>query len=95
MNEREYQSLKESIRTEGLKDAIIVNSDGHIIDGQHRKRACIELGIKPRYSIVEFPTSHLIKRIKLYPLLRNREYKMLERLRERAAKKKAISLLKK
>jgi ParB-like nuclease domain len=43
----EYRELKESIRSIGQSFSII-SYKGEIIDGRHRLKACIELGIKPR-----------------------------------------------
>jgi ParB-like chromosome segregation protein Spo0J len=51
MTEVEFQRLKQSIREYGLKIPIEVMSDGTIIDGHHRYRACKELGIEPTYHI--------------------------------------------
>jgi ParB-like chromosome segregation protein Spo0J len=43
----EYQSLKQSIKENGFWNSspIVTNSDGIILDGHHRYRACQELGI--------------------------------------------------
>jgi hypothetical protein len=45
--EQEYQSLKQSIKENGFWDSnpIVINSEGIILDGHHRYRACQELGI--------------------------------------------------
>jgi ParB-like nuclease domain len=51
----EYESLKESIKQNGLWVPIIVNSQGVILDGHHRYKACQELGIKePKTMIKDF-----------------------------------------
>jgi hypothetical protein len=47
MNWRDYQMLKSDITENGLKEAIVVYK-GKIIDGRHRYRACLELGIDPK-----------------------------------------------
>jgi AraC-like DNA-binding protein/predicted nucleic acid-binding protein len=47
----EYERLKQSIKEYGLKIPIEVMSDGTIIDGHHRYKACKELGIEPTYHI--------------------------------------------
>src|SRR5947208_12332814 len=45
----EYQSLKESIKQDGLFVPIIVNQNGVLLDGHHRYKACQELGIQPKF----------------------------------------------
>lgn len=49
MTDEEYQSLKEDIRSKGLRQPIVVDSQGRILDGRHRQRACDELGITPTF----------------------------------------------
>lgn len=45
LSDEEYQELKDSIATHGVLQPILVDHNGDIIDGHHRKRACDELGI--------------------------------------------------
>ena len=45
------RKLKRNIKEIGLIQPITVDSEGHIIDGQHRFHACRELGIPVRYII--------------------------------------------
>lgn len=52
MNHSQFAELKEDIRANSLRDAITL-LDGKILDGRHRYRACVELGIDPVYE--EFP----------------------------------------
>lgn len=49
MPEDAYEEFKEDIRLHGQYDDIII-SKGVLIDGRHRLRACLELGIEPRWS---------------------------------------------
>ena len=49
MTEEEFAELKKSIQTEGQHYPIIVNEDLEVLDGHHRFRACIELGIRTRF----------------------------------------------
>jgi len=58
----EYNSLKESIKQNGLWMPIICNVDGVILDGHHRFMACIELKIKTKYAIREFENKLLEKK---------------------------------
>jgi ParB-like chromosome segregation protein Spo0J len=46
LSKEEYESLKESIKQNGLWVPIIVNSQGVILDGHHRYKACQELELK-------------------------------------------------
>lgn len=54
--DQEYQSLKQSIKENGFWEShpIVINSEGIILDGHHRYRACQELGIQPRTTIMQF-----------------------------------------
>ena len=47
MNWQDYQILKFDISENGLREAIVVHN-GRIVDGRHRYRACLELGIEPK-----------------------------------------------
>ena len=49
MTEDEYAKLEESIREVGLLEEITLWR-GTVIDGLHRLRACLRLGIEPRFS---------------------------------------------
>ena len=51
MREPEYDRLKGSIRQAGLLEPIVMWR-GAIIDGRHRLRACLELGVDPRFHIL-------------------------------------------
>ena len=54
LTREEYESLKESIKQNGLWVPLIVNQDGVLLDGHHRYKVCQELGIKPHYIVKEF-----------------------------------------
>lgn len=51
MSDDEFTELKESIRTQGLLHPVIVSDIDPllIIDGRNRVRACVELGLVPRF----------------------------------------------
>ena len=49
--EPEYGALKESIRRLGLLDPILMWR-GTVVDGYHRLRACLELGIEPQFHVL-------------------------------------------
>ncbi len=62
LTESEYQSLKESIKQNGIWIPIIVNKHGVILDGHHRLRACQELRILPKAVVREFENDLLEKK---------------------------------
>jgi modification methylase len=45
----EYERLKADIAANGLLEAIWLHPDSSIIDGRNRHRACLDLGIEPRF----------------------------------------------
>ncbi|MBN2326732.1 MAG: hypothetical protein JXR73_06225 [Candidatus Omnitrophica bacterium] len=47
MDSKRYESLREDIRVNGLREPIIL-MDGMILDGRNRYMACRELGVKPK-----------------------------------------------
>jgi hypothetical protein len=49
MEDEDFDDLVESIRLTGLRNAILLDSEGLIIDGRNRYRACLIAGKKPRY----------------------------------------------
>jgi ParB-like chromosome segregation protein Spo0J len=54
LSPEEYESLRQSIKENGLYLPIIVNQNGIILDGHHRYKACQELGIEPKTIVREF-----------------------------------------
>jgi ParB-like chromosome segregation protein Spo0J len=50
----EYEALKQSVKENGLYVPIIVDQNGVLLDGHHRYKVCLELGIEPSYLIKEF-----------------------------------------
>lgn len=53
MEDDEYKALADSIFKNGQREFISVWK-GKILDGVHRYRACMELGIVPKYEILQF-----------------------------------------
>jgi len=45
----DFEQFKADIAENGLLEAIWLHPDGSIIDGRNRHRACLELGIQPRF----------------------------------------------
>lgn len=51
LSQKEFDSLKESIKNKGQLEKIVVNPALEILDGHHRYKACLELGKKPEFEI--------------------------------------------
>lgn len=45
----EFDALVESIRTQGLREAVWLTADGALLDGRNRVRACQAAGVKPDF----------------------------------------------
>jgi ParB-like chromosome segregation protein Spo0J len=45
----DYSALRASIKKNGLYSPIVLSSTGTILDGVHRHRVCLELGVEPRF----------------------------------------------
>jgi len=50
LNEREQQELENSIKKIGLQEEITLY-ERKILDGVHRYKACIKVGVEPRYKM--------------------------------------------
>ena len=55
MKDEEFSALKESIKENGLRDAISL-FEGQVLDGRHRYLACKEVGVKPRFTNLPLDT---------------------------------------
>lgn len=60
MNDDEFEAFKDDIRQHGQQVPILVQH-GQLIDGRHRYRACLELGIEPM--VEEVPENESIERL--------------------------------
>lgn len=47
LSDSDYQKLKASIAAYGVFDHIVINEKNQILDGRHRWKACVELGVIP------------------------------------------------
>ena len=47
MSDEEYESLKADIAAHGQREPLVVH-EGRVLDGRHRYRACLELGLEPK-----------------------------------------------
>jgi ParB-like chromosome segregation protein Spo0J len=72
MTDEEFSELKASIKAEGQHYAIIVNEDLEVLDGHHRYRACIELGVEPDFEVRKFEDKLLEKKFVIEANLRRR-----------------------
>jgi ParB-like chromosome segregation protein Spo0J len=57
LSEEEYNSVKKSVKENGLYIPIIVDQNGIILDGHHRYKICKELGIEPQFLVRNFNDS--------------------------------------
>lgn len=61
-SEFEFELLKKSIKEDGFTQPVLIKADGTIVDGEHRWRACKELGF-PEIPAVEVDMSDAQMRI--------------------------------
>lgn len=71
----QYQSLKASIREHGFyrEYPILLNDKGEVVDGHHRLRACLELGIDP-YTVYKSFESKLHEKLFVSQINRARRH---------------------
>jgi ParB-like chromosome segregation protein Spo0J len=72
MSEEEFAELKASIQMEGQHYPIVANEDLEVLDGHHRFRACVELGIEPDFEVRRFEDKLLEKKFVIEANLRRR-----------------------
>jgi len=60
MPEDEYEALRDDIKKYGQRDAILLANGQWILDGRHRYKACLELGISPRFRGVTGTDAELV-----------------------------------
>jgi site-specific DNA-methyltransferase (adenine-specific) len=49
MSEREFSDLAGDIKVHGLREPVWLHTDGRIIDGRNRYRACLQAGVEPQF----------------------------------------------
>jgi ParB-like chromosome segregation protein Spo0J len=72
MTEEDFTQLKESIQEEGQYYPIVANEDLEVLDGHHRFKACLELGIEPDFEVRQFEDKLVEKRFVIEANLRRR-----------------------
>jgi hypothetical protein len=72
MSDEEFTELKASIDREGQHYPIIVNENLEVLDGHHRFRACIDLGIEPDFEVRKFEDKMIEKKFVIEANLRRR-----------------------
>lgn len=82
LSEDEYQSLKADIAERGVQVPVEYDDAGNILDGHHRVRACLELGIKDWPSIVRGSMTEEQKIEHVLSLNLNRRHLTREQRRE-------------
>lgn len=73
LSSEEYESLKKSIKEDGLWMPILVNPNGEILDGHHRYRACMELKLQTKHAVREFEDNLLEKKFVIECNLKRRQ----------------------
>ena len=73
LSEDAYKELKQSIKEHGLYIAITINQNGVLLDGHHRYRVCQELGIEPRFDVIESKDEYEEKRFVIHVNLKRRQ----------------------
>jgi hypothetical protein len=72
MSDEEFGELKESIQSEGQHYPIVANENLEVLDGHHRLRACLEIGIEPDFEVRKFEDKLLEKKFVIEANLRRR-----------------------
>ena len=72
MSTEEFDELKASIKAEGQHYPIVANEDLEILDGHHRFKACIELGVEPDFEVRKFEDKLFEKKFVIEANLRRR-----------------------
>jgi ParB-like chromosome segregation protein Spo0J len=72
MSDEEFDELKASIKAEGQHYPIVANEDLQILDGHHRFKACLELGVEPDFEVRKFEDKLIEKKFVIEANLRRR-----------------------
>jgi ParB-like chromosome segregation protein Spo0J len=100
MSDEEFAELKASIETEGQHYPIVANENLEVLDGHHRFRACVELGIEPDFEVRRFEDKLVEKKFVIEANLRRRHlnsFQLVElgvpllEIEKRLAKKRQVA----
>ncbi len=80
LTEKEYDELRNSIRSNGLLVPITISQNGIIVDGHNRYKICQELGIKPVVIRREFPSAAAEKLFVIESNLKRRHLTDIEKV---------------
>ena len=103
LSEEDYEALKKSIKENGLRLPIFITEYGVILDGHHRYKICLELGIEPKFEIkrfdnklaeIEFVIDINLNRRQLTPFQRVELAFELEKVESEKAKIRSLQNLK-
>lgn len=61
LSNEQYESLKESIKHEGLHEPVSLSSNGTVLDGHTRFQICREIGIPVKYVVKDFDSDEAQK----------------------------------
>ncbi|MFM2438632.1 MAG: hypothetical protein RLZ55_1455 [Actinomycetota bacterium] len=57
LTDGELEGLADSIACNGLRDPIVLDMQGRLVDGRNRLEACVRAGVEPRFVVDEVLTS--------------------------------------
>src|SRR5215467_307342 len=80
ISSEDFESLKQSIKENGLYYAITVNQHGIILDGYQRYRACQELGTDPKSLIQYFQDPLLEQKFRIEANMNRRHLTPFQRI---------------
>src|SRR6266849_4510385 len=96
---RAFEELAADIKKNGLREPILLDAEGRIVDGRNRYRACLQAGVEPRFvewrgegELAELALSLNLRRRHLNESQRALVAARLAKLREKEALKRKSRL---
>src|SRR5262245_48048938 len=59
MDDDEFDGLVHNIKQDGLRESIVRTSEGKILDGRNRLRACLAASVEPKFTTFRGPGTAL------------------------------------